>query len=198
MWLNYAYKDFSGVRASPGGEANLDLIRLSVDGRVSDLLISLQYRWYPYMHVVHHAWIGHDLTRSWQLQAGVVRVPFGLQPYASHSYWFGIPYYVGLEDDYDTGLSLVGKAGNFDLQFAALKNSEWGCWGEGGALLVRCRTYRKRPTERDEPAQRPRHLRHPLLAGQDSKSVRQAWLATCTTPKTMTSGNAGQQQVTLG
>lgn len=126
MWLNYAYKDFSGVDTPPGGEANLDLIRLSVDGARSDVLISLQYRWYPYMHVVHHAWVGYDISPSWQIQAGVVRVPFGLQPYASHSYWFGVPYYLGFEDDYDTGVSLIGDLDPLDVQIAALKNSEWG------------------------------------------------------------------------
>ncbi len=126
MWLNYAYKDFSGVDSPPGGEANLDLIRLSVDGEASDVLLSLQYRWYPYMHVVHHAWIGYQASPAWQVQAGIVRVPFGLQPYASHSYWFGIPYYLGFEDDYDAGVAIVGDVAPFSFQFAALKNAEWG------------------------------------------------------------------------
>jgi hypothetical protein len=39
------------------------------------------------------------------MELGVTQVPFGITTYASHSWWFQGPYYVGLEDDYDMGLN---------------------------------------------------------------------------------------------
>ncbi|MFB6358676.1 MAG: hypothetical protein ABEJ96_06670, partial [Thiohalorhabdaceae bacterium] len=59
-----------------------------------------------------------------QLQVGVTQVPFGLLPYAAHNYWFGVPYYVGLADDYDLGAKYLWKPGAWDVQLALFKNPE--------------------------------------------------------------------------
>lgn len=57
------------------------------------------------------------------------RCPSAYPPYASHSFWFGLPYYVGLEDDYDSGLKLLYSQGDFSLDAAFYKNAEWGANG---------------------------------------------------------------------
>jgi len=126
LWLNYARKSYVQADRRKGGNLGFDLFRLDVNGSLDNILISAQYRWYSYMNVVHHAWLGYKFSKQWQGQVGITQVPFGLLPYASHNYWFGVPYYMGLEDDYDTGLKFVGRQGPWKLDLAFFKNAEWG------------------------------------------------------------------------
>lgn len=56
---------------------------------------------------------------------GVSQVPFGITPYASHSWWFQGPYYVGLEDDYDMGIKFdITPAENIDFSLAYYRQAE--------------------------------------------------------------------------
>lgn len=124
--FTYAYRDFSDTSEARGGDLEFDIFRLNVDGEISDVLISAEYRWYSYMNVIHHGWVGYNFTDTLQAQAGVTQVPFGLLPYASHNWWFGIPYYVGLEDDYDMGIKTIWDLAPWNLQLAFFKNGDWG------------------------------------------------------------------------
>lgn len=85
-------------------DTDLELIRLDSRGRSGRLSYSLQYRFYNDFEAIHHGWVGVDTSAGGQLRAGVQQVPFGLLPYASHSFWFGSGYYLGIEDDHDLGL----------------------------------------------------------------------------------------------
>jgi hypothetical protein len=123
---NIALKDYSESSKSKKGDWHYDMARLDVNGTHNDFLISLQYRWYSYMDVIHHGWIGYKFNNIWQVQFGVTQVPFGLLPYASHSFWMGVPYYMGMEDDYDMGAKVIYKTKQWDLQLAFFKNEEWG------------------------------------------------------------------------
>jgi len=90
--------------------ATWDTWRLNVDGSVADVDLSFEYRFYPTFatHFIHHGFLGYGLSDNVYMELGVTQVPFGITTYASHSWWFQGPYYVGLEDDYDMGL-------NFDI-----------------------------------------------------------------------------------
>lgn len=125
MWLNYALRDYSETSRNHGGDFRFDLFRIDANGRDGDMTWSGQFRWYQYMSVIHHAWVGWDFTENTSMQVGISQKPWGIQPYASHSYWFGVPYYIGYEDDYDTGVRLKTKQGNWDLQFGIYKNPEY-------------------------------------------------------------------------
>lgn len=87
-----------------------DTWRLNVDGSVSGVDLSFEYRFYPTFgsHFIHHGFLGYGLSDNVYMELGVTQVPFGITTYASHSWWFQGPYYVGLEDDYDMGI-------NFDI-----------------------------------------------------------------------------------
>lgn len=127
--FNYTYDDddrWHEAGKEKGGDLKFDLFRLDVNGSYSDVLISAQYRFMEDTHFIHHGWLGYDLTEKTSVQFGLTQVPFGLLPYASHNYWFGIPYYLGLEDDYDLGLKLLHKDGPLDLQLAFFKNGDFG------------------------------------------------------------------------
>ncbi len=127
--FNYLFRDWNESDKDTGGRIDFDTFRLNADGQINNIILSAEYRFYSFMQVLHHGWIGYNATDDLQLQLGVSRVPFGIQPYASHSYWFGLPYFVGLEDDYDLGLKTVYERGNFSMDLAFYKNSEPGFEG---------------------------------------------------------------------
>lgn len=126
LWMNYANREFSRRDETTGGDFRFDLFRLSVDGQAAGVLVSAQYRFYSFMNVIHHGWIGKNFGEHSQVRVGITQVPFGLLPFASHSYWFGLPYYGGYEDDYDAGVKYIWDARPWNLQLAFFKNEEWG------------------------------------------------------------------------
>jgi hypothetical protein len=70
-----------------------------------------------YTHFLHHGWVGCRLAPGRRLRDGVHQVPVGNLPYNSHSYFFSLACYMGLEDDYDLGIKHTDRRGSwrFDL-----------------------------------------------------------------------------------
>jgi hypothetical protein len=124
--FQYSYEDYNDGNRDREGDLDFDTFRINLDGSIGDVLLSAEYRFYQYMHVVHHAWVGYDFTPTVQGQLGIHRVPFGVLPYNSHSYFFSSNYYLGLEDDYDAGLKLIYDADPLNVQLAFYKNDEQG------------------------------------------------------------------------
>lgn len=93
-WLDYA----------PSTGFDPELVRIDASGRAGNAFFSLQYRWYDGFDAVHHAWAGWKTGETSDVRVGIQQAPFGLLPYASHSFWFGSGYYLGIEDDYDLGI----------------------------------------------------------------------------------------------
>jgi len=109
-----------------GGDLDFDIFRLDLDGEVGGVILSAQYRWFQYMDVIHHAWVGYDFSDEWQGQIGITRVPFGNLDYNSHNYFFSSNYYVGLEDDYDAGIKFIKQNENHDIRVAFFFTDEMG------------------------------------------------------------------------
>lgn len=124
--FNYVLTDFNDDNNDRGGDMVFDIFRINVDASYKNVLLSAEYRWYSYMNVIHHGWVGYKFSDTTQAQAGVTKVPFGILPFASHSYWFGETYYLGLEDDYDMGVKYVYDDTPWNLQLAFFKNGDWG------------------------------------------------------------------------
>ena len=104
-----------------------DNLRLGVDGTHGDqLLFSGQYRVYASTRALHRGWFGDRFDDRNQLELGVTQVPFGLLPWATHSFWFGLGYYVGIEDDHDAGVKWYRDGGAWDLNVAYFLNEEYG------------------------------------------------------------------------
>ncbi len=122
--FNLFWNDFSETVESKRGAGGLDLFRISADGSFRDILVSAEYRYYPFMDVIHHGWIGYEFADESRVEAGITRVPFGLLPYAAHNFWFGAPYYLGLSDDYDLGVKYTRTTGAWDWRAAFFKNGE--------------------------------------------------------------------------
>lgn len=104
-----------------------DTWRLNVDGSMSGIDLSFEYRFYPTFgtHFIHHGYLGYSFSDNVYMKLGVTQVPFGITTYASHSWWFQGPYYVGLEDDYDMGISFdINPSEKLEINLAYFRQAE--------------------------------------------------------------------------
>jgi hypothetical protein len=129
--FQYSYEGFDDGNKSRGGDIDLDTFRLNFDGSLSDIILSAEWRYYDFMQVIHHAWVGYDFTDTLGGEAGITQVPFGNLPFNSHGFFFSSNYYLGLEDDYDAGIKLSWLAEPWDVRVAFFKNDERGGVGSG-------------------------------------------------------------------
>jgi hypothetical protein len=119
--------DQSSDRVLGDGGFTFDTFRIGASGSYGDLVFDAEYAVYPDAFgglYLHHGWAGYNFSETRQVQVGVSQVPFGIQPYASSSWFFNNTYYVGLEDDYDAGVKAVLSPGNWDIQGAYYMNPE--------------------------------------------------------------------------
>ena len=123
--LNYAWRDYDAQNKDRLGDFELELFRINLRGTVGEVLLDAEWRRYNDFQAIHHAWVGYRFNDRLHGELGITQVPFGILPYASHSFWFGGTYYLGLEDDYDTGLKLVHDAGDWTFHYAFFKNPEY-------------------------------------------------------------------------
>ncbi len=124
--FNYAAKDWDEGSKDRYGDLAFDTFRLNLDGKINDVILSAEWRWYEYMSVIHHAWVGYEFTDDLTARAGIFQVPFGVLPYNSHNFYFSSLYYAGLEDNYDFGLGVTYEPGDWRFDVALLKNDERG------------------------------------------------------------------------
>lgn len=124
--FQYSHREYDRSSEQQGGEMELDTLRLNLDGEIGGMILSAEYRHYDYMDVIHHAWVGYKFSPAVIGRAGVVQVPFGNQPYNSNNFFFSSNFYLGLEDDYDLGLSATYQTDAWQADLAFLKNDERG------------------------------------------------------------------------
>ncbi len=124
--FNYFLKDYDASLKKRRGDIGFDLFRVNADGNFGKLYLSAEYRFYTYMNTIHHGYVGYHINDRNDIEGGITQVPFGLLPYAAHNFWFGIPYYLGLSDDYDSGVKFHHHDHGWDWQLAFYKNAELG------------------------------------------------------------------------
>ena len=104
-----------------------DTWRLNMDGSIGGIDLSFEYRFYPSSktHFLKHGYFGYKFSDVVYGKLGVSQVPFGVLDYASHSYFFQAPYYVGLEDDYDMGIKFdITPTDDIDISLAYFRQAE--------------------------------------------------------------------------
>ncbi len=109
------------------GGFTFDTFRIGASGSYGSLIFDAEWAFYPESfggNYIHHGWVGYEFSDARQIQVGVSQVPFGIQPYASSSWFFNNTYYVGLEDDYEAGIKAMYRANGWDIQGAYYMNSE--------------------------------------------------------------------------
>lgn len=124
--FTYLVKSWDGETANRkrAGDIIFDTLQLGADGSYGPLSVSGAYRFYQGYHMLHHGYLGYALSDTAQIDVGLTQVPFGVLPFASHNWFFNLPYYLGLEDDYDLGVRGTFQIGDIDLRVGFYKNSE--------------------------------------------------------------------------
>jgi len=120
--LNYGWKDYDD---DSDGQFDFELFAVDVDITKGKWFVDSQFRFYQDFNAVHHAEVGYNFDEDNRLALGVSQVPFGISPYSSHGFWFGGTYYLGFEDDYDTGAKWTHQTGNWTFDSAYFFNSEY-------------------------------------------------------------------------
>ncbi len=131
MRFQYSYEDYNHNNVRRRGDIDFDIFRLNMRGKVDNIELQAEWRWFQYMSAIKYAWLGYDFSKTSQLQVGITRIPFGNQPYDSHNYFFSSNYYLGLEDTYHAGVEYVYSGDPWNVQLAFFKNDAQGGVGTG-------------------------------------------------------------------
>ena len=125
--INVVSQNYESARTPTSTYATFDTWRLNVAARYSGVVLDFEYRFYPTFntHFIHHGFLGYNFNEDLEMQLGVTQVPFGNLTYNSHSWWFLMPYYLGLEDDYNMGIKFNYAASEkLDISFAYFRQAE--------------------------------------------------------------------------
>lgn len=125
--FNYNYSDWKEGSKDRGGDFGFDVFRIDVDAAYKKIILDAEYRFYSKSSgggMLKSGWLGYAFTPQDEIQIGLTRVPFGITPYNSNSYFFQINYYVGLEDDSDMGIKYTHKDTKWEYSLAFFKNAE--------------------------------------------------------------------------
>ncbi len=124
--VNYAYKDYSEASKDKGGDLTFDMAAIKFNGKKGDWGLSAEYRFTSSTDYIKYGYGYYDINTDWQLQFGINKVPFGNPGFISNSFWFGIPYYLGFEDDHDIGIKAVYESNGWHTDLAFYKSPEYG------------------------------------------------------------------------
>lgn len=130
--FNYNYSDWKEGSKKRWGDLGYDLFKLGVAGSYKKILLDVDFRFYAKASggaMLKSGWLGYQFDEKKQLQVGLTRVPFGIQPYGAHNYFFQISYYLGLEDDSDMGIKYMYTGDKWEYALAFFKNSEEELFG---------------------------------------------------------------------
>lgn len=123
--VNYAYRDYDEKSKDKGGDFNFDMAAIKFDGKMGDWGLAAEYRFTSSTDYIKYGYGYYQPNDNWQLQFGVNKVPFGNREFISNSWWFGLPYYLGFEDNHDIGIKAVYEKNGWHTDIAFYKNPEY-------------------------------------------------------------------------
>lgn len=124
--VNYSYVDYDDTSKDKLGNIAFDTLSLTASGNSGNWGFASEYRLNQSTEYIILGYASYDVSSALQLQAGITKVPFGNDPFISNSWWFGLPYYLGFEDDRDVGVKAVYSADGMQTDIAFFKNPEYG------------------------------------------------------------------------
>lgn len=124
--VNYAYKDYSDSAKDKKGDLKFDMAAIKFNGKKGDWGLNAEYRFTSSTNYIKYGYGFYEVSPDWQVQFGINQTPFGNRDFISNSFWFGLPYYVGLEDDHDMGIKAVYDKNGWHTDIAFYKNPEYG------------------------------------------------------------------------
>lgn len=123
--VNYGHLDWQESEIRDGFE--FESLRLNLSGELDKFSYKAEYRWYENVDfdTVRYADLTYTFDEELSVTGGITKVPFGLLPFASNSFWFSVNYYIGFEDDYDAGFTTNYTRGNWDFHAGYFLNDEY-------------------------------------------------------------------------
>jgi hypothetical protein len=122
--LNYTVQDWNERQEDRGGDFRFNQINLGAETEKNGVRLSSQYRWYDGLSMVHHLYFATDIDDQSEIQVGITKVPFGIQPYESHNDWGDNSLYMGFNDDYDAGVKYITQRDALNVQIAYFSNGD--------------------------------------------------------------------------
>lgn len=125
--FNYNLSSWKEGQKKRGGDFGYDMFRINAKAAFKGMFLNAEYRLYSQDFgggFLKQGWVGYNFNELDQIQIGLTQVPFGIQQYNSHNWFFNLSYYVGLEDDHDMGVKYMHTEENFEYQMAFFKNAE--------------------------------------------------------------------------
>ncbi|MFO7978513.1 MAG: hypothetical protein R6U64_07620 [Bacteroidales bacterium] len=125
--FNYNLSSWKEGQMKRGGDLGYDLFRLNVLGSYNGIRLNAEYRWYSEGFgggMLKQGFIALDAGSRSELQIGLNQVPFGIQQYNSHNWFFNLTYYLGFEDDHDMGIKYIYDHAQWQWQAAWYLSAE--------------------------------------------------------------------------
>ena len=122
--FRYSYRNWIAGDKAEKGSLNFDSFRLWAQTDVNKkVFAAVQFRFYEGWQTPTHLFVGWHVDKKNTIQLGQTWVPFGIgyQPYDD---WGNIAFYVGLQDDYDYGITWEGNYGLFKFNAGFFKNQQ--------------------------------------------------------------------------
>ncbi|MCJ8163397.1 hypothetical protein MKJ04_00985 [Pontibacter sp. E15-1] len=134
--FNYNLSTWKKDQLERGGDFGYDLFRINVQSAYKGIKLNAEYRLYSQGFgggFLKQGWFEHDFSDVSQIQVGLNQVPFGIQQYNSHNWFFNLTYYIGFEDDHDMGVKYIHDTGLWQWQAAYYKSAEEFVFGSSEA-----------------------------------------------------------------
>ncbi|WP_416384485.1 hypothetical protein [Salinimicrobium sp. HB62] len=135
--FNYNLSSWKPEQKKRGGDFGYDMFRINAVAAYRGIYVNAEYRHYSEAFgggMLKQGWFGYKFNENEELQVGLTQVPFGIQQYNSHNWFFNLGYYVGLEDDHDMGVKYMNLGDTWEYQLAYFKNAEELSFGNTSAV----------------------------------------------------------------
>ncbi|MHA6280593.1 hypothetical protein ACXYMT_10465 [Salinimicrobium sp. CAU 1759] len=135
--FNYNLSSWKPEQKKRGGDFGYDMFRINAIAAYRGIYVNAEYRHYSEAFgggMLKQGWFGYKFNEFEELQVGLTQVPFGIQQYNSHNWFFNLGYYMGLEDDHDMGIKYMKLGATWEYQLAYFKNAEELSFGNTSAV----------------------------------------------------------------
>ncbi|TBW30425.1 hypothetical protein EZJ28_00850 [Gramella sp. KN1008] len=135
--FNYNLSSWKPEQKKRGGDFGYDMFRINAIAAYKGIYVNAEYRHYSEAFgggMLKQGWFGYRFNDEDELQVGLSQVPFAIQQYNSHNWFFNLGYYMGLEDDHDMGVKFMHIGENLEYHLAYYKNAEELRFGDASAI----------------------------------------------------------------
>ncbi|MEE9431674.1 MAG: hypothetical protein V3V16_11570 [Melioribacteraceae bacterium] len=125
--FNYNLSSWKPGQKARGGDFGFDVFRINAKAEHKGIKLNAEYRLYSSGFgggMLKQGWVAYAFNPKNEIQVGLTQVPFGITQHNSHSWFFSLNYYLGLEDDHDMGIKFQHRGDDWDYDIAFFKNAE--------------------------------------------------------------------------